>query len=48
MKYSIDAKMRQYFKGYGFLSFAGNLSKKYGRKLIEIATKAGINTAKTA
>ena len=35
---------RKYFKGYGFLSFA----RKFGKKLMNTATKTGIDVAKTA
>ena len=35
-------------KGYGFLSFARKFGDKYGKKLIDSATKTGINAAKTA
>ena len=30
--YSIESRARKYVKGYGFLSFARNLSNKYGNK----------------
>ena len=36
------------FKGYGFLSFARNLSNKYGKQLMDTATKAGLDALKTA
>ena len=42
------AKYRKYIKGYGFLSFARKFGDKYGKKLIDTATKAGIDAAKTA
>ena len=45
MRYSTQAKFRKYVKGYGFLSFARN---KYGKKLINTATKMGIDAAKSA
>ena len=41
MRYSTKPKYRKYVKGYGFLSFAGKLDDKYGKKLIDIATKQG-------
>ena len=31
-RYSIESRARKYVKGYGFLSFARNLSNKYGNK----------------
>ena len=39
---------RKYVKGYGFLSFARKFGDKYGKKLIDTATKTGIDAAKTA
>ena len=30
MRYSIEPRDRIYVKGYGFLSFARNMSNKYG------------------
>ena len=41
-RYSIEPKTRKYVKSYGFLSFARNLSNKYGKKLLD----TGINTSK--
>ena len=35
-------------KVYGFLSFARKFSDKYGKKIMDTATKTGIDTAKTA
>ena len=48
MKYSTEPKFRKYVKGYGFLSFARKLGDRYGKKLIDTATKTGIDAAKTA
>ena len=39
-------KNKKYFRGYGFLSFARKLSKKYGKQLLDTATKSGINASK--
>ena len=47
MRYSIQPKFRKYVKGYGFLSFARKVNDKYGKKLIDAATKTGIDAAKT-
>ena len=33
MRYSIEPRDRIYAKGYRFLSFAKNMSNKYGQKL---------------
>ena len=48
MKYSTEPKFRKYVKGYGFLSFARKLGDRYGKKLIDTATKTGTDVAKTA
>ena len=47
MRYSIE-KDRKYVEGYSFLSFARNFRDKYGKKLMDTATKIEINAAKTA
>ena len=47
MRYSIEPKFRKYIKGYGFLLFATKIGNKYGKKLIDTATKTGIDAAKT-
>ena len=48
MRYSTETKVRKYVKGYGFLSFAKKVGDKYGKTLIDTATKTGIDAAKTA
>ena len=48
MRYSTKPKYRKYIKGYGFLSFARKFGDKYGKKLMDTATKTRINAAKTA
>ena len=48
MKYSTEPRFRKYVKGYGFLSFARKFGDKYGKKLMDTATKTGIDTATTA
>ena len=48
MRYLLEAKYEKYVQGYGFLSFVRKSGDKYGKKLIETATKTGINAAKTA
>ena len=40
--------MSKYVKGYGFLSFARNLSNKYGKLLFDSVTKTGLDALKTA
>ena len=48
MRYSTQPKIRKYVKGYGFLSFARKFRDKYGKKLMDTATKTGMDAAKTA
>ena len=48
MRYSKEPKFRKYVKGYGFLSFARKFDDKYSKKLIDTATKTGIDAVKTA
>ena len=48
MRYSAEPRFRKYIKGYGFLSFERKFGNKYGKKLIDTATKTGIDTAKTS
>ena len=43
MRYSIEHKKRIYVKGYGFMSFARNVSDKYSKSLID----KGIDVSKT-
>ena len=39
MRYSTEPKFRKYAKRYGFLSFARKFGDKYGKKLMDTATK---------
>ena len=48
MRYSTETRFRKYVKGYGFLSFARKFGNKYGKELMDTATKTGIDAAKTA
>ena len=48
MRYLLEPKYRKYVQGYGFLSFAGKFGDEYGKKLMDTATKTGIDAAKTA
>ena len=41
MRYSLKPTYRRYVKGYGFLSFARKFGDKYGKKLMDTATKVG-------
>ena len=48
MRYSTEPRFRRYVKGYGFLSFARKFGNKYGKKLVDTATKTEIYAAKFA
>ena len=48
MRYSTGPRFRKYVKGYGFLSFARKFGDKYGKKLMDTATKTGMDAAKSA
>ena len=48
MRYSTEPSYKKYVKEYGFLSFARKFGDNYGKKLMDIATKTGIDAAKTA
>ena len=58
MRYSIEPRERRHVKGYGFLSFAGNIgthatkvaknmSNKYGPKPVDTAKKSATDAIKT-
>ena len=47
-RYSTEPRFRKYVKGYVFFSFAKKVGYKYGKKLMDTATKTGIDAAKTA
>ena len=48
MRYSIEPRDRVYMKGYGFMSFTGSISNKYGKKHVDTATKSATDEIKTA
>ena len=48
MRYSTEPKYWKYVKGYDSLSFARKPGDKYGKKLMDTATKTGAYAAKTA
>ena len=48
MRYSTEPRDRLYVKGYGFMSFARNMSNKYGKKLVDTAKKSATDAIKTA
>ena len=39
MRYSTEPKYRKYVKSYGFLSFARKFGDKYGKILMDAATR---------
>ena len=41
MSYSLEPTYKRYVKGYGFLSFARKFGDKYGKRLLNTATKLG-------
>ena len=41
MRYSLEPTYRKYVQGYGFLSLARKFGDKYGKKLMNTATKVG-------
>ena len=48
MRNSTEPKYRKYVEGYGFLPFSRKFGDRYGKKLMDTATKTGIDTSKTA
>ena len=48
MRYSAQPKFRKYAKGYAFLLFARKFGKKYGKILMDTATKTEMDAAKAA
>ena len=44
----MEPKYRKYVKRYDFLSFARKFCDKYGKKLMDTATKKRIDAAKTS
>ena len=48
MRYSTEPKFRKCIKEYGFLSFARKSGDKYGKKLMDTATKTVIDATKTS
>ena len=48
MRYSTEPKYRKYVRGYGLLSFAKKFGDKYGKKIMDTATKTGLDAVKIA
>ena len=46
MRYSIKLRHRKYIERYGFLLFGKTFGNKYWKKIMDAATKTGINAAK--
>ena len=46
MRHSLEPKYRKYVQGYGFLSFAIKFGDTVGKKLMDTATKTGIDAEK--
>ena len=46
MRYLTEPKFRKYVKEYGFLSFAKQFVDKYGKNLMDTATKTVIDAEK--
>ena len=47
MRHSLEPKYKKHVQDYGFSSFARKFGDKYGKKLMNTATKTGIDAAKT-
>ena len=43
MRYSTEPKFRKHGRGFDILSFARKFGDKYGKKLMDTATKTGID-----
>ena len=48
MRYLTETRFAKYGKGYGFLSFSRTFGHKSGKKLMDTATKTGIDASGTA
>ena len=48
MRYSTEPRYRKFVKEYSFLSFSRKSGDKYGKKLIDTATKTLMDAARTA
>ena len=48
MRYSTKPIFRKHVKSYGFFSFSRKCGNKYGKRLMDTATKTRIDAAKTA
>ena len=41
MRYSLEPHYRRYVQGQGFMSFAGNIGNKYGKKIFDKSLDVG-------
>ena len=48
MRHSLEPKYRKYVEGYDILSFPRKFGDKYGKKIMDTATKTEIDAVKTA
>ena len=48
MRYQLEPRREKYIKRFGLLSFARRFGYIYGKKLMDTATKTGVNAAKFA
>ena len=48
MRYLREPNYRKHVKGYGFLPFAKRFGDKYGKKIMDSATKTRMDATKTA
>ena len=48
MRYLREPNYRKHVKGYGFLPFAKRFGDKYGKKIMDTATKTKMDATKTA
>ena len=46
MRYLLEPKYRKYVQRYSFLPYARKFGDKYGKKLMDTATKTGIDATK--
>ena len=46
MSYSTEPRKRKFVERYVFLSFARTFGDKYGKRIMETATKTGIDVSK--
>ena len=45
-RYFVEPRTKKYVRCYRFLSAARNISNKYGKKFLDVATKTGLDADK--